>query len=83
MINPDDIPEALLDASFIHARGEGPSQRWSIAEILNAAIEAGVVLPPCHYIRHNGKMVKVSGRVRLWPGSPEMDHHGHWKGESK
>lgn len=84
-IKPEDVPDNLLDACFLHAMGEGPSQRWSISEILNAAIEAGLVSPPCYTVRNlvTGQLFYDVGQVQLRPGKPEIPAHEHWKGQTE
>jgi hypothetical protein len=91
MIKPEDLPPELQDKCFLHARGEGPSQQWSIAEILNAAIEAGVVSPPCYCGRKAfggvavGPIIEHEGIPILWaPGAnPQNVVTEHWKGQSE
>ena len=82
MIDPEHISDAVLQ-NFAEVCSNKKSMKAYYAAILNAAIEAGAVSPPCHYIRHNGKIATISGRVRLWPGGPKMDHHEHWKGQTE
>lgn len=87
MITPGDITKSLLEHAEDELRANGksafPEPEELAAAILNAAIEAGLVSPPCHGIRHDGRLFMTGGMVRLWPGKPEMSHHEHWKGQTE
>ena len=82
MIKPGDITNQMAATCWIYARGEGESMKWSISEILNAAIEAGIVSPPCYCVRWNGELQKHENMVKLYPGKPWAHDTEHWKGQN-
>jgi hypothetical protein len=81
-IKPEDIPNSMVWVMF----GETLTPQ-TIAGLLNEAIEAGVVSPPCHVIRHAvGMYIHDPGygrKIRVWPGKPPEDHPRaeHYKGQ--
>ena len=89
MIKPGDITNQMAATCWIHARGEGESMKWSISEILNAAIEAGIVSPPVWAIRNikTGALVERRGvPVFVLDGNPtdsDLWIKEHWKGQTE
>ena len=89
-IKPEDVGQKLQDACWIHAKGEGASQRWSISEIINAAIEAGLVSPPCWEVvgpTLNARTVfKRQVDAATWAGVDRAFRKvevRHWKGQTE
>ena len=80
-IKPEDISEEAFyacDGDLLHDFGLGNAD---LARILNAAVEAGIVSPPCHVIKHDDGYVIDPGyerRIRVWPGKgngPNCEHY--------
>jgi hypothetical protein len=87
MIKPEDVTQeqAWKFNDIMQDYERFNSTFW--AAILNAAIEAGVVSPPCHVIRHDvGMYIHDPGygrKIRVWPGKPPEEHPRaeHYKGQ--
>jgi hypothetical protein len=84
VIKPEDIPHDLIE-DWIK---DNVSRSWPefIARRLNAAIEAGIVSPPCHVIRHDDGIVRDPGyhrNPRVWPGKPPegSPNAEHYRGQ--
>lgn len=77
-IKPEDIPNEMM--------GDGRSEFCDfLAAILNHAIEAGLVSPPCHVKRHLGELECQGGTInpQLFIGKPKEEGDEHWKGQTK
>lgn len=75
-IRPEDVPEEIT------RKGLTPQ---FVVDILEAAIEAGLVSPPCKADRDTmGRLIKSPiGTIRLSPGKPVMSSQEHWKGQTE
>lgn len=77
-IKPEGIPSELVLELQLN--------ETEISEVLNVCIEAGVVSPPAHCIKHDDGYVIDPGnerKIRIWPGRPERPHHEHWRGQTE
>ena len=86
VIKPEDIPEEIGRTAWrIAVTSDKSGRRHLLAATLNAAIEAGLVSPPCYTIRNqqDGKLFHDVGQVRLRPGKPQIPAHEHWKGQTE
>lgn len=85
MIKPEDISDDAFKACF------GPDLGIDVedlADILNAAIEAGLVSPPVYAVRDDQGNLLDYEVYGLWsnPDAAESQHEGdyaaeHWKGQ--
>lgn len=76
MIKPEDVPKELL--------GQGRLSPGFAAAFLNAAIEHGIVSPPCHVIKTDRGYVHDPGykrHVRVWAGKAFGPHVEHYSGQ--
>lgn len=85
-VKPEDVPDTLaielqdnLSGVTIHA------YRSNISKILNAAIEAGLVSPPCYVHRYLGELECQGGTLdpALFIGKPREAGDEHWKGQTE
>jgi hypothetical protein len=91
MIKPDDIPNDLEEmCQAIEWFQCGDTDKPAIAAILNAAIEAGVVSPPCWEVVgetiHNVTVFKRQDDARRWVEADRgfrKSEMRHWKGEAE
>lgn len=83
MVEPDDIPASLVE-SLIKRRFV-PGIRENLAATLSAAIEAGVVSPPCHCLRWDGElqMQDFADVPKVFVGRPWSKDTEHYKGQKK
>jgi hypothetical protein len=88
-IKPEDISDDIAVDILLSAQDCAfpPSV---VAAILNAAIEAGVVSPPCHVVRDTvGKIVCTTvcgmktNNIVVIQGKPFRPNHEHWKGQTE
>lgn len=80
-VKPEDVPpelaKILLEWTSIVPR----QARGKVAEMANQMIEAGLVSPPCHVIKHDDGYVidpRYDRKVRVWPGKaygPNVEHY--------
>jgi hypothetical protein len=87
-IKPEDVTDKLAIGLFHNVAGVTlDACKYNVAAIINAAIEAGVVSPPCWIARmSNGQL--VSGTV--YPSKDDADRYKwtsdnveHWKGQTE
>lgn len=89
MIKPDDIPnEAINMITWELSRGGDKSLSQTAAIILNAAIDAGLVSPPCWEVVgetiHNVTVFKRQEDARRWVEADRgfrKSEMRHWKGD--
>jgi hypothetical protein len=83
IIKPEDVPDVLVEHYL--PTNLGISWRHLIAADINAAIEAGLVSPPCHVKRHLGELECQGGTLdpQLFIGKPKEEGDEHWKGQTK
>jgi hypothetical protein len=83
-IKPEDVPAELRDLANDYVQG-AVVREWEIARILNAAIEAGLVSPPCHVHRYLGELECQGGTLdpALFIGKPKEKGDEHWKGQTE
>lgn len=93
MIKPHDVPESLVENyadRFSLAYWDGAKDEH-VAEFLNAAIEAGVVSPPCYCVRWDGelqthsKACSSTGLIqpRVFAGKPFSHDTEHYRGQTE
>jgi len=89
VIKPEEIPDELVEELLRPRKSDDWKQQ--IADDLNAAIEAGVVSPPCYCGRKAfggvavGPIIEHEGIPILWaPGAnPQNVVTEHWKGQTE
>lgn len=89
MIKPEDIPPELVE----HYLRSCVTKSWTekIARDLNAAIQAGVVSPPCYCVRWDGelqthdKACPGTGSIqpRVYAGKPFSHDTEHYRGQTE
>ncbi len=84
-IKPEDVTlelrQDIAKRLFDHCVRE-----WEIASILNAAIEAGLVSPPCYFITYPSGMpvmYEPGEPIQIFPGKGDGPHCRHWKGQTE
>lgn len=93
VIKPEDITKGFVYEVIEKARrsklnaelGKSASNEQEIADLLNAAIEAGIVSPPCYCVRWNGEL-QISEQTsvpKLFPGKPWADDTEHYRGQTE
>lgn len=86
-VKPEDVTLELAEKCWLHVRGEGPSAKWSISEVINAAIEAGLVSPPCWVMRVHERIAKdMNHEPNVFPSRRDDSKHlmyEHWKGQTE
>lgn len=90
MIKPEDVPKEFVYEVVEKARrskidaelGKSTSNEQEIADLLNAAIEAGIVSPPCWAVKHdNGVLFGIFGtETEAELNSSGDDIVEHWMG---
>lgn len=89
MIKPEDVSSDLEDVINGLDGPTGYLDSEDIAAILNAAIKAGIVSPPCWVMRFNGELQQdANGEPTVWPSrgldSPDGGiSYEHWKGQKE
>lgn len=90
VIKPSDIPDELESmCQGIEWFQCGDMDKPAVAAILNAAIEAGLVSPPCYVWRFNGELQRdANGEPTVWSSrgldSPDGSiSYEHWKGQTE
>ena len=96
MIKPEDVTPELAEKCWLHISEDDSEMgdltlKWSISEVLNAAIEAGLVSPACYCGRKAfggvavGPIMEHEGIPILWaPGAnPRNVVTEHWKGQTE
>ena len=80
-IKPEDVPKSVWSEYVdMHV------PLFHLVAFLNDCIEAGVVSPPCHCIKHDDGYVIDPGyerRIRVWPGKAYGLNIEHWKGQTE
>lgn len=90
-IKPEDVSEVLISwAEDSVGLGNGAWDCVDVQElcaaIINAAIEAGLVSPPCHFIAYPSGMpvmYEPGEPIQIYPGKCSEHHHRHWKGQTE
>lgn len=94
-VKREDIPDEFAEKCWIHISGDHfePSDvalKWSISEVLNAAIEAGLVSPPVYTVRDKDGYLLDDGIYGLYSDPDRaLDGHEdgctaeHWKGQTE
>lgn len=90
MFTPGDISDLLVNLAADEIRanlGHGitATPREAAAAILNAAIEAGVVSPPCHCLRWDGElqMQEFTDVPKVFAGRPWSKDGEHYRGQTR
>lgn len=98
MIKPEDVPKEFVYKVVEKARrskidaelGKSTSNEQEIADLLNAAIESGLVSPPVYTVRDKNGYLLDDEVYGLW-SNPDLaeGRHGdgysaeHWKGQTE
>ncbi len=84
MIKPGDIPDDLAVFAASWSDISPRQSRDMTAAILNAAIEYGVVSPPCYAVRDkNGELVSTYTVYTAKMRKEHGDILEHWKGQDE
>lgn len=84
-IKPEDVPASLV-ASLNACEGSDFMDAGQIAAIVESAIEAGLVSPPCYYIAYPSGMPVMhepGEPIQIFPGKCSNPHERHWKGQTE
>lgn len=83
IIKPEDVPDVLVE-HYLSTK-LGVSWKHLIASDMNAAIEAGIVSPPCYCLRLNGElqMVHFTDNPKVFAGKPWSQDAEHYKGQTE
>ena len=84
-IKPEDIDDEAFESMGGDYWADFGMEKEEMADILNAAIEAGLVSPPCWVMRCYGRMTKdMSSEPNIYPSrrdDTEAVSYEHWKGQ--
>lgn len=84
MIKPEDISDDALNKMSREMWTDFHMDKIDAAKFLNAAIEAGLVSPPCHVIKTDRGYVHDPGykrHIRVWAGKAFGPHVEHYIGQ--
>lgn len=82
-IKSEDVPASLIE-SLNACEGGDFMDAGQIAAIVESAIEAGLVSPPCHVLtRDSGYVIDhgYDGAIRVWPGKGHGANVEHYRGQ--
>lgn len=85
-VKPEDIDDEAFEAMGGNYWADFGMEKEEMAAIINAAIDAGLVSPPCHFIAYPSGMPVMhepGEPIQIFPGKCTEPHERHWKGQTE